>query len=213
MNPLPPVSLTASFTVSWGGTDTGSGPNGGSGIAHYDVEYQLNGGPWTPFALGTTTTSGQVLNALSGQIYGFRARAVDRIGNVQPFPATAQTQTTVSLSGPTANILPFNPAIATVNNFVVQWAGQAAPGTTITGYDVQFRFNNGPWQNWLNNVTITSQQFSATQGDGVYEFQVRARDSAGRTGEFNGGPGNSIAVDVNSPNITRRILLPLQFND
>lgn len=209
VNPLPQYTFANTFNVTWVGTDTGSGPSGGSGIAHFDVEFQLNGGPWTPFATMTTTTSGTVLNALSGQVYAFRARAVDKVGNVQPLPANPQAQTTVSLGNPVASIMPFNVPISTVNNFLVQWTGQAPPGATIVAYDVQFRFNGGAWQNWLTNVNVTSQQFSAISGDGVYEFQVRARDSIGRVSPFNGGPASSIAVDVVAPKITVRIYNPV----
>ncbi|HMT20742.1 MAG TPA: DNRLRE domain-containing protein [Promineifilum sp.] len=209
VNPLPQFTFSDTFNVSWMGTDTGSGPNGGSGIAHYDVEFQLDGGPWLPFTSVTTTTSGTVLNALPGQVYGFRARAVDRVGNVQPFPGGAQTQTTISLGDPSANILPFNPPIVKQNTFMVQWTGSAAPGATIVAYDVQFRFNNGPWQTWLLNVGGTSGQFTAAQGDGIYEFEVRARDSIGRLSPFTGGPGNSVAVDVQAPTITVRGFFPI----
>lgn len=209
VNPLPQFTFSDTFTVSWMGTDTGSGPNGGSGIAHYDVEFQLDGGPWLPFTSVTTTTSGTVLNALPGQVYGFRARAVDRVGNVQPFPGGAQTQTTISLGDPSANILPFNPPIVKQNTFMVQWTGSAAPGAAIVAYDVQFRFNNGPWQTWLLNVGGTSSQFTAAQGDGIYEFEVRARDSIGRLSPFTGGPGNSVAVDMQAPTITVRGFFPI----
>lgn len=209
---LPQFTFADTFTVSWSGSDTGSGPNGGSGIATYDVQYQLNGGPWQTFALGTTTTSGQVLNATAGQVYGFRARAVDRVGNVGAFPAGAQAETTISLGNPTAQIVPFNPPIVLQNTFNVSWTGTAAPGATIASYDVQFRYNNGPWQSWLATVGGTSQTFTASQGDGVYEFEVRARDNVGRVSPFFGGPGNSIAVNVQGPPITVRGLLPVISN-
>lgn len=212
VTPLPQFTFADNFIVSWSGSDTGSGPNGGSGIATYDVQFQLNDGPWQTFALGTTTTSGQVLNALSGQKYGFRARAIDRVGNVGTFPAGPQTETTISLGNPTANILPFNPPIVLQNTFTVSWTGQAAPGATIVAYDIQFRHNNGPWQTWLANVGGTSQTFTAGQGDGVYEFEVRARDNAGRVGSFFGGPGNSITVNIQGPPITVRGLMPFIAN-
>lgn len=213
VNPLPQFTFTNTFVVSWVGTDTGSGPQGGSGIAHFDVEFRLDGGPWLPFASNTTTTSGTVLNALPGQVYAFRARAVDRVGNVQALPANPQAETTISLGDPAANILPFGLPISTVNNFLVQWVGQPAPGSTIVGYDVQFRFNGGAWQNWLSNVAVTSQQFSALQGDGVYEFQVRARDNVGRVSPFTGGPASGIAVDTVAPNITIQAYTPAAFNN
>lgn len=212
VNPLPQFTFDSTFTISWGGSDTGSGPNGGSGIAHFDVQYQVNGGPWLPFISTTTTSSGTVVNAKPGEVYGFRARGVDRVGNVQPFPAGPQAVTTISLGVPTANIVPFNPPITLQNSFTVQWQGQAAPGATVVAYDVQFRFNGGPWQAWLNNVAGTNAQFNATQGDGVYEFEVRARDSAGRVSPFSGGPANSIAVDAQAPQITPQIYLPFSID-
>jgi hypothetical protein len=103
--------------------------------------------------------------------------------------------------------------VSTVNNFLVQWTGQAQPGTTIVAFDVQFRFNGGPWQNWLTNVGLTNQQFSAASGDGVYEFQVRARDSIGRVSAFTGGPRSSIAVDTVAPFITIRYFNPVALDN
>jgi hypothetical protein len=212
VNPLPLFTFTNSFPVTWGGTDTGSGPAGGSGIARFDVEYQLNGGPWMTFTSGTTT-SGQVLNAVEGQVYGFRARAVDNVGNVQAFSPGPQTETTISLSNPEARITPFNPPIATQNSFIVQWTGTGAPGASIVSFDVQFSFNGGPWQPWLTNFGGTSQQFMAQAGDGVYAFRVRARDSANRLGDFVGGPASSIAVDTVAPNITIQVYQPAAFDN
>lgn len=208
ISPLPPFTFADTFTVSWTGTDTGSGPNNGSGIAHYDVEFQLDGGPWQAFTFTTQATSGTVLNALPGQVYGFRARAVDRVGNVGAFSSGPQSETTISLGDPAANIVPFNPPIATVNNFNVSWVGQAAPGASIIAYNVQFRFNGGSWQTWLSNVAVTSQTFSATLGDGTYQFQVQARDNIGRLSPFTSGPGSSIAVDMVAPNITIQAYIP-----
>jgi len=212
VNPLPQFTFSDTFQVSWIGTDTGSGPNDGSGIAHYDVEFQLDGGPWLPFTSVTTTTSGTVLNALPGQVYGFRARAVDRVGNVQPFPSGPQAVTTISLGDPSANIVPFDPPITLQTTFNVQWEGHAAPGATIVAYDVQVSFNGGPWQTWLLNVGGTSAQYTATQGDGAYAFQVRARDNSGRVSPFNGGPASSIAVDAVAPHITIQSYMPFSID-
>lgn len=206
MNALPQYTFTPNFTVSWSGTDALSS------IAHYDVEFQINGGGWQPLTSTTTQSSHTVANAQVGAQYGFRVRAVDRAGNVQPFPSGAQAETTISVGNPEAHILPFTPPLATQNTFVVQWFGEPVPGANITSYDVQFSFNNGPWQNWLTNFVggngPNSQTFTAQNGDGAYAFQVRARDGVGRVGEFRGGPGNSIAVDTQAPFITIRGYLP-----
>ena len=207
MNSLPQFTFSSNFIVTWSGTDAGSG------IAHYDVEYQVNNGPWQAFISTTTSSSGQVTGAVAGSTYGFRARAVDRVGNVQAFSLGSQAETTISIGDPDAFIVPFNPALATQNVFVVQWDGTPTPGTTITSYDVQYRFNDGPWQTWLSNFPGTSQQFTAQNGDGSYAFQVRARDSGGRLSNFRGGPASSIAVDTQAPFITVRGYLSIIGSD
>lgn len=207
MNSLPQFTFSSNFIVTWSGTDAGSG------IAHYDVEYQVNNGPWQAFISTTTSSSGQVTGAVAGLTYGFRVRAVDRVGNVQAFSLGSQAETTISIGDPDAFIVPFNPALATQNVFVVQWDGTPTPGTTITSYDIQYRFNDGPWQTWLSNFPGTSQQFTAQNGDGSYAFQVRARDSGGRLSNFRGGPASSIAVDTQAPFITVRGYLSIIGSD
>jgi len=207
MNALPSFTFSSNFIVAWSGSDSGSG------IAHYDVEYQVDNGPWQTFVSATTALSGQVTGAAAGSIYGFRVRAVDGVGNVQAFSLGAQAETTISIGDPHAFIVPFNPGLATQNTFVVQWTGTPTPGTTITSYDVQYRFNDGPWQTWQSNYTGTSQLFTAQDGDGSYAFQVRARDSGGRISPFNGGPANSIAVDTKAPFITIQAYLAVIGRD
>ena len=207
MSALPPLTFSSNFIVAWSGTDSGSG------VAHYDVEYQVNQGPWQTFMSTTTSLSGQVTGAAAGSTYGFRVRAVDRVGNVQAFSLGAQTETTISIGDPDAFIVPFNPGRATQNTFIVQWAGTPTPGTTITSYDVQYQFNNGPWQTWLTQFVGTGEQFTAQEGDGSYAFQVRVRDSSGRLSNFRGGPASSIAVDTKAPFITIQGYLPIMGVD
>ena len=209
VNALPPFTFGDSFVVTWSGTD----PQPGSGIARYDVEFQVNGGAWQAFLTNTTATSGQVTLATPGWTYGFRARARDVVGNVQAFSPTAQAQTTISLGNPTARIIPFTNGIATQPTFLVQWTGTAVQGATIANYDVEFRRNNGNWAPWLNAFAAASAQFNAVQGDGSYDFRVRARDNAGRVSEWAEGPGNSIAVDTAAPFITPRAYQPFTVDN
>lgn len=204
MQALPQFTFNDQFTVSWTGFDQ----QPGSGIVGFDVQFQVDGGAWQNFRTNTSDTSGQFTAASQGSTYGFRARAIDRAGNVQDWSPTAQTSTIISSGNPTAEIIPFPFTIAATNNFVVQWRGTAAPGLSITAYEVQFRFNNGAWQTWLNGVATTSSQFNAQLGDGVYEFRVRARDSAGRLSEWSANPGSAVAVDVNAPFIRPKAYIP-----
>nr|MBC7245537.1 VCBS repeat-containing protein [Chloroflexota bacterium] len=79
----------ASFTVSWTG-------NAGSGapIASYDVQYKDGSGAWTDWRMATTSTSA-TFNGTRGHTYYFRCRARDAAGNLESYPAAADTSTTV----------------------------------------------------------------------------------------------------------------------
>lgn len=205
VNPLPQFTAAPSFTISWSGSDNLSG------IAHFDVEYNINNGSWQPLLSRTTALSTQFTGALDGNTYGFRARGTDAVGNVQPFPTTAQAATTISLGPPSASMIPFAPYITSSLTFNVRWQGQASPGATIVGYDVEYRYNEGPWQSWLNNVNTTVASFTASNGDGMYEFRVRARDNLGRVSPFSDGPGNFIIVDNSPPFIEPSTWFPALF--
>ena len=52
----------------------------------------------------------------------------------------------------------------------------------------------------------------ADQGDGVYEFRVRARDNAGAVSLWGEGPGNAMAVDTIAPFIVPTVWTPVVPN-
>lgn len=205
VNALPQFTFSDSFTVSWSGLD----PQPGSGIARYEVQVQVNGGGWQPFRSDTTETAAVFTNAQAGARYGFRVRALDWVGNVEPFSPYAQAETTISGGDPTAMIVPFSSRVTQQAVFVVQWQGTPVPGTVIDSFDVQVRFNDGAWVPWLSAYPNQSAQFTANQGDGVYEFRVRARDNAGGLSEWAAGRGNGMAVDRVAPFIVPRTYLPV----
>lgn len=175
MNSLPDPTTSTSFWVSWNGSDSGSG------IASYSLQYQLNGGSWVTLINNTPQTSFYMQNAQTAK-YGFRVQAVDYAGNVQAWPSSAQANTTV-LVNPLALIKPFSPPIvqsAPPVTFTVSWQGYAPPGTQLTGYTVKYRFNSGSWQTMSTYPAIqTSATFTATLGDGLYQFQATATNDIG----------------------------------
>ncbi len=85
-----PATSAATFAVSWGGSDDLSG------IAAFDVYVSVNGGAFTKW-LAQTSLNGAVYSGQPGASYAFYSVATDKAGNVQPTPATAQAQTTVSV--------------------------------------------------------------------------------------------------------------------
>jgi hypothetical protein len=222
VNTLPDFTTTQSFVVTWGGTDN----PGGSGIQHYDVEYRKETldalGPWQPLLSKTTQTSFTFTGGKDLAAYQFRARATDNVGNVQPFSDEAQAETVVMLT-PLSIVLPFEPPILrhtdpVTDSFTVDWFGITVPEATITNYEVKYRFNNGPWQTWLN-TTDTSAVFdlppagTQTGSDGTYAFEVAATNSLGQKEAFTGQPETTIAIDRLPPYITPKFYMPILSKD
>ena len=172
MNPLPDPTTSPAFWVSWNGSDSESG------VASYNLQYQLNNGTWITLISNTPQPSFYMQNAQTG-VYGFRVQAVDNAGNVQPWPAKAQASTTV-LVNPLARVKPFYPALIQTTapvTFTVAWVGYAPPGTQLTEYTVKYRYNSGTWNTMGVYPAIqTSDTFTATMGDGVYQFQATAKN-------------------------------------
>jgi hypothetical protein len=107
VNPLPAVTTTSSFTVSWSGSDD----PGGSGIARYDVFVSDNGGPFVPFMQNTTLTSA-TFTGVVGHTYGFYSVATDNVGHIQPTPTGSQATTTLSVglvNPPASPVFPVHP--------------------------------------------------------------------------------------------------------
>lgn len=197
VSPLPQFSAPF-FTVSWGGTDNLSG------IRNFDVQFSVNGGPWTDWQLGVQAGSA-VFPSDDPVTLGFRARATDNVGNVQPYSSVAQAQTTISSVPPTASIVPFWPPISNSLTFPVSWTGTPGPGATIASYDVRYSINGGGWVVWQSSIAATTANFTAA-GQGSYEFQVRARDNQNQTGPWSAS--RTMVVDNTAPFITPRIFLP-----
>jgi hypothetical protein len=88
VNPLPATS-PMTFTVSWNGTDVGSG------VGTYSVYVSDNGGPYTLWQAATTSTSASFTGAFN-HTYGFYSRATDNVGNVESAHTKPDTTTKVT---------------------------------------------------------------------------------------------------------------------
>ena len=216
LNPLPQFTNSTSFWVSWTGTDNA----GGSGVASYNVQYQIDGGGWQNLIQNTPQTSFYVQNAQTAQRWGFRIQAVDNAGNQQAWSSTAQAQTTI-LANPVAIVQNFNPNILQstapiTDSFPVSWVGFTPSGTFLTGYTVLYRFNSGAWTLWSSfPATQTSEIFnwvSTGLGDGAYEFQATAANNAGQPPVQLPQYAKTIIVDM-ADAFQVRAYLPLVFNN
>jgi hypothetical protein len=80
---------TATFTVSWSGTDADSGINS------FTIYVSDNGGAFTPWETATTDTSDSYTGT-AGHTYGFYSIATDNAGNVEAAKTTAEATTEVT---------------------------------------------------------------------------------------------------------------------
>jgi len=67
---------------------TGDDDAGGSGLARYQLQQRINGGPYTTISSSLTGTARSVTLG-NGNDYQFRVRAIDRDGNAGPYATAA----------------------------------------------------------------------------------------------------------------------------
>jgi len=85
------VSPSASFQVTWSGSDAGSR------VVSYDVQVRDGTGAWADWLVATTATSA-AFPGVDRHAYSFRSRARDAAANVEVYPGTADAGTLVSTS-------------------------------------------------------------------------------------------------------------------
>jgi hypothetical protein len=149
----PPVSSAHSpafsrnpFTVSWSGTDAGSG------VASYNVFVRDGAaGTWTLWQADTTATSGVYFGVVNGHIYYFRSQAIDTVGNLETdLPADGDTFTTVPLYQVSGQVV--NLGGKPVFNTTVSTPGALAPAKSDGAGDYNLYFSAG------TTVDITAAQ-------------------------------------------------------
>ncbi len=89
VHPLPEVTFTSAFTVTWEGKDNQAG------IRFFDIQVRDGaGGEWVDWQPMTVDTSGQFVGE-HNHTYYFRSRATDQVGNRTPWPEQPQARTRV----------------------------------------------------------------------------------------------------------------------
>jgi protocatechuate 3,4-dioxygenase beta subunit len=170
-----PKLVQPSFTVSWSGQDN----SGGSGIASYTIYVSDNGGPFTPWLTGTTTTSA-VYAGVAGHSYAFYSTAADLAGNVQPKPNAAQASATALLDTPDkiyvdavyVDLLGRTPDVTGLN----YWSGQLSQGVARAML--------------INLIDHSAEYFGTIIKPAYQQFLGRTADASGLaywTGQMAGG--------------------------
>lgn len=106
VDPLPALTNDTSFAVSWSGND-----GDGAGIAYYDVRFRYNGGAWQIWQAQTLATS-VPFNSIGDGFYEFEARAVDELGNAEPFYGEPEASIIVDAEAPFVTPQAWLPLIA-----------------------------------------------------------------------------------------------------
>ena len=178
-----PAYSPGTFTVTWGGSDTG-----GAGIASYDV--QVRDGPtgsWTDWLVGVTgTTLGYT--GTTGHAYYFRSRGADTAGNVEAYPADYDAFTNVDTQPPYTAVQELQPF--TRGTASLHWSGVDPGYSGIASYDVQSRDGAGAWTDWQLATSATEAAFNGAPGHTLY-FRSRARDGVGNLEAYPGDEGDA----------------------
>jgi hypothetical protein len=95
---------------------------------------------WNDWLTGTAALSA-AFTAADGMTYAFRARAIDRAGNVSAW--TAPVTTTVDATAPVIALAALDAWSA--GTFTVTWTGSDAPAG-VASYEVQVSKDGGAWQ-------------------------------------------------------------------
>jgi hypothetical protein len=188
---LPAFTTTASLTVSWQGSDSGSG------LATFDVFVRDNKGPFTRWQTATTATQATFIGQ-DGHTYGFYSVATDNAGNREAVPPAAQATIQVDLDAPTSTIKPLLPSFSP-GSFTLKWSGgDNRGGSGIASYSVYVSDNNGPFQPFLSDTTQTQATFTGEDGH-TYGFYSITKDKAGNVQPTPSAAQTATEVDATAP--------------
>ena len=175
---------------------TWTAPSNATGATDYDLEYQEDGGAWTGEATDVATTTYQFTSATGANRYVFRVRAV-----------TVSDGSDLTGSWRSSNAVPVLPApnsVGSVNAtrdaanetyIVVAWTAPTS-GTTPSGYEIQYKENNGDWlpETATDAGNTTTYAFAQANGGSRYQFQVRAYTTLSSDTKLRGGWRSSNTV-------------------
>jgi len=175
-----PVNSGTNFTVSWTGSDAGSG------IATFDIFVSIDGDQFLPWQVNSTATSATYTGQI-GKSYAFYSVATDNLGQKEVTPTVPDTVTTIL----TVNNLPtISNAIADQTTNEDQAFNFQIPTNTFTDIDTDDVLtysatleNGNALPTWLS-FNVTTRTFSGTPTNsnvGSLNIKAIATDKAGLT--------------------------------
>ncbi len=90
---MPDTQKSTAIRVPWSGSDNLAG------IDHYELQMQKDGGVWQDVDTAISAALNETWVVVErGHSYGFRIRGVDRLGNQEAFPSSAEETVSIPLS-------------------------------------------------------------------------------------------------------------------
>jgi YD repeat-containing protein len=189
VNPLPAVTTTPTFTVSWSGSDPS-----GSGIQSYDIWVAVDSAPYALWLPATTQTSAAYSGSI-GHTYSFYSLATSNSGRKQQAPAAAantrvsSTQPSQILLTASANSVNFGVAITFTATVSATTSGGKTPAGTITFLDGASSLGTGT----LNATGIATFSL-ATLASGQHSITA----NYGGDGNYSASSSAAVSVTVNA---------------
>lgn len=149
VNALPTTESSASFPVSWSGTDDASGVEG------FTIWVSDNGGSFSIWDHNTTLTS-DTYRGVAGHTYAFYSIAQDYAGNIEGTKTQAEATTKVSTNSPPIAMcqnatMPTDPGICTASSASINNGSSDPDGDTISLSQAP----PGPYSLGATPVTLT----------------------------------------------------------
>ncbi|MDB5389905.1 MAG: repeat protein, partial [Planctomycetaceae bacterium] len=172
-----PAQSSASFNISWAGTDDVNG----SGIASYDIYASIDGGEYALWLPAITATSATYAGALN-HTYRFYSIARDNVGHVESAPVNADATTLVAPLPPVVANQSFNVpenSVATTTIGTVQVSSSSGLGAlvfSITSGNSAGLFTIDPATGELQVAAVTTLNYEATS---TYSLTVQVTDTGG----------------------------------
>jgi hypothetical protein len=168
---LPEFERTDVFSVSWTGTDTGSG------ISNYTIYVSENGKNYVQWLSGTGQSSAMFAGR-DGYTIRFYSVATDLAGNVEWKSFFPDAATTIDISPPISSVGRLEPYQSSPDFWVSWTAGDATSG--VSYIDIYVSVDGGPFTVWKDNMTLDflSATYHGAEGH-EYSFYSVARDLAG----------------------------------
>ncbi|MDY0385769.1 MAG: DUF1616 domain-containing protein [Methanolobus sp.] len=166
--PLPVSVGQSNFTVSWNGTDKGSG------IYYYDIDYSTDGINWKRWLSKTSDTTAD-FEGKQGNTYYFRSKAVDNALNEEIEHQVADTSTEVDSSAPRLELdITPNPTSDTTYITVTS----SKPLMEVECKIVPWTFGDTKYLKLATNDNITWTAKHTVKLLDTYNVEVSAKDHA-----------------------------------